>query len=47
MFATDPLDAVSIAASIDADMSVLGVTDRLDVVRTVPTDKRSIRWTVR
>ena len=47
MFATDPLYTVLIAAIIDADMSVPGVTERLAVVRTVPMDKRSIRWTGR
>lgn len=47
MFATDPLDTVLKAASIDADMSVPGVTERLEVVRIVPADDMSIIRTVR
>ena len=47
MFATEPLYTVLIAAINDADMSVPGVTEMLEDVRTVPIDKKSIRWTGR
>lgn len=38
MLATDPLYAVLIAAIIDGDMSVPGVKERLEDVRTIPMD---------
>ena len=39
-FATDPLDTALMAAIIDADMSVIDVTDRLADVNTTPVDRQ-------